>query len=71
MRRDASLSIQSESGKMRTRITPNMDTFYAVREKTPLNKTQAIAKSMNMDIWVASTLNQLFIRDSYTQVKFS
>ena len=48
-----------------------MDTFYAVREKTPLNKTQAIAKSMNMDIWVASTLNQLFIRDSYTQVKFS
>ena len=70
MRRDASLSIQSESGKMRTRITPNMDTFYAVRENTPLNKTQAIAKSMNMDIWVVSTLNLLFIGDSYTQVKF-
>ena len=70
MRTDASLSIQSESGKMRTRITPNMDTFYAVRENTPLNKTQAIAKSMNMDIWVVSTLNQLFIGDSYTQVKF-
>ena len=49
-----------------------MDTFYAVRENTPLNKTQAIAKSMNMDIWVVSTsLNQLFIGDSYTQVKFS
>ena len=25
-----SLRIQSELGKMRTRITPNMDTFYAV-----------------------------------------
>ena len=25
-----SLRIQSECGKMRTRITPNMDTFYAV-----------------------------------------
>ena len=25
-----SLSIQSECGKMRTTITPNMDTFYAV-----------------------------------------
>ena len=47
-----------------------MDTFYAVRENTPLNKTQAIAKSMNMDIWVVSTLSQLFIGDSYTQVKF-
>ena len=26
-----SLCIQSECGKIRTRITPNMDTFYAVR----------------------------------------
>ena len=26
---------------------------------------------MNMDIWVGSTLNQLFIRGSYTEIKFS
>ena len=28
--RIVSLCIRSECGKMRTRITPNMDTFYAV-----------------------------------------
>ena len=26
---------------------------------------------MNMYIWTIGTLNQLFIRDSYTQIKFS
>ena len=26
---------------------------------------------MNMYIWEVGTLNQLFIKDSYTQVKFS
>ena len=26
---------------------------------------------MNMDIWVGSTLNQLFIRGSYNEIKFS
>ena len=29
-----SLRIQSTCGKMRTRITPNTDTFYAVMSKT-------------------------------------
>ena len=29
-----SLRIESECGKMRTRIAPNMDTFYAVLQKT-------------------------------------
>ena len=49
------------------------------REKTFPNKTQALTKSMNMDIWVFSnmdtwvfsTLNQLFKRDSSDQIKFS
>ena len=27
-------------------------------------------KTMNMDIWVAGTLNQLFTGDPYTQIKF-
>ena len=34
------------------------------REKPPSNKTPALAESMNVDIWVVDTLNQLFIRDS-------
>ena len=41
------------------------------REKTFPNKTQALTKGMNMDIWVFSTLNQLFKRDSSDQIKFS
>ena len=28
----------------------------------PSNKTPALKESMTMDIWVVSTLNQLFIR---------
>ena len=31
-------SIQSECGKMRTRITPNMDTFYAVPDAVKILK---------------------------------
>ena len=34
------------------------------REKTPSNKTPALAKSTNMGIWVVGTTNQLFIRGS-------
>ena len=41
------------------------------REKAPPNETQALTKSMNMDITVVGTLNQLFKRGSYTEVKFS
>ena len=33
-----SLRIQSESGKMRTRITPNTDTFHAVLAETKTNQ---------------------------------
>ena len=29
------------------------------RENTPSNKTQALTKSMNMDIWKIGTLNKL------------
>ena len=28
-------------------------------------------KSMNMDIWIVGTSNQLFVRDSYTEKYFS
>ena len=34
------------------------------REKAPSNKTPALTKSRNMDIWVVGTSNQLFIRGS-------
>ena len=42
-----------------------------LRENTPSNKTEALTKSMNMYIWAIGILNQLFIRDSYTQITFS
>ena len=37
------------------------------RENLFSNKTEALTKSMNMNIWVSGTLNQLF----YTSIKFS
>ena len=40
------------------------------RENTPSSKTEALMKSMNMYIWTIGILNQLFIRDFYTQIKF-
>ena len=53
---------------MHVRVTYFKDTH---REKTPLNKTQSLAKSMNIDIWVVGTSNQPFIRGSYTENEFS
>ena len=41
------------------------------RENSPSNKTQALTKNMNMDIWVIGTLNQIFKRGFSTQIKFS
>ena len=41
------------------------------RENALTNKTHALMESTNMDIWVISTLNQLFIRGSYNEIKFS
>ena len=41
------------------------------REKTPSNKTPAVVKSINMDIWVVDTSNQLFLKDPQTETKFS
>ena len=40
------------------------------RENTRSSKTQALTKSINMDIWVIGALNQLFRRGSYTQLSF-
>ena len=34
------------------------------RKKAPSNKTLALAKSWNMEIWVVGTSNQLFVRGS-------
>ena len=34
------------------------------RDKAPSDKTQMLAESMNMGIWVVGTLNQLFVRGS-------
>ena len=39
------------------------------REKAPSNKTSALTKMINIDIWVVGTSNQLFIRGSQTQKK--
>ena len=40
-----------------------------LREKVPSNKTQALTKNVNMDIWVVGTSNQFFISGSYTVAK--
>ena len=40
-----------------------------LREIVPSNP--AFTKSMNMDIWVVSTSNQLFVKASCTEIKFS
>ena len=40
--------------------------FFAITEDQ--GYLQALTKSMNMDICVVGTLNQLFIRDSCTQI---
>ena len=40
-------------------------------EKAPSNKTLALTKITNIDIWVVGILNQLFIRGSLTETKFS
>ena len=41
------------------------------RENKPSYKTQALTENINMDSMVLGTLNQLFIKGSYTQTKFS
>ena len=41
------------------------------REKGSSNKIQAFTKSLSVDIWLVGTSNQLFIRGSYTEIKFS
>ena len=42
--------------------------LVAASENTLSKKTEALTKSMNMDILVIGTLNQVFIRGSYTQI---
>ena len=49
--------------------------FYGLKiltgEKPASHKTPVLAKSRNMGIWVVGTSNQLFIRGSYTETKYS
>lgn len=40
------------------------------KEIAPLNKTLALTKNMNIDIWVTGTSNQL-LKGSFTETKFS
>ena len=40
------------------------------RENAPSNKAKVFMKSMNMDIWVVSTLNQLFMKGPYDKINF-
>ena len=54
----------SESQKAKTGIRE-------IHGNIPSNKTLALTKSMIMDIWVVSTLNQLFIWGCHSQDKFS
>ena len=41
--------------------------FLKTRSKIKLKRT----KNMAMDVWVVRTLNQQFVRGSYTEIKFS
>ena len=41
------------------------------RKKTPSYKTAALTKSINMEIWVVRTLNQLFTRGSKVITKLT
>ena len=40
-------------------------------KNAPSNKTQKITESINMEIWEVGTMNQLFLRGYYTEIKFS
>ena len=40
-------------------------------ENMSSNKTEVLIKGINMDIWVAGTLNQLIIEVYYAQINFS
>ena len=41
------------------------------KKKAPSNKTPALTKITNTGIWLVGTSNKLFIRDSYTETRFS
>ena len=52
-------------------LTNSQSTFKETYRKNTLSsKTGALTKSMNIYIWVIYELNQLFIRDYYTQIEF-
>ena len=44
---------------------------FQLKENTTSNKTKALTKRINKHIWEIGTLNQIFIRGSYTDIKFT
>ena len=58
-----SVQIQENTDQKKPRIWTRF-TQWLTGKKTPSNKIPALTESMNKDICVVSTLNQLFIRGS-------
>ena len=44
---------------------------FQLKENTTSNKTKALTKRINKHIWEIGALNQIFIRGSYTDIKFT
>ena len=62
-----SISINHGTGLRKTKFFPGDIVKDIPTENTPSNNIQALMESMNTDIWVIGTLNQL-MRSSYTQI---
>ena len=60
--------VTSEQGNNAIQIQIKFTAFTSLKiltgKKAPLNKTPTLSKSKNMDIWMVSTSNRLFIQDS-------
>ena len=54
---------------MSTKLSARQWLWGYPQGKSTSNKTSALTKSMNMDICVVGTSNQVFIRDSQTETK--
>ena len=68
-----SFSLNDMYAEQDTLVLATAHCFFkdAHREKVPSNKTPALTKNMNIDMWVVGISNQLFIKESYTKTKFS
>ena len=57
----ASLRIQSDCGKIRTRITPNTDTFYAVPILIDFSRCTALLRLSHFNTFYLSSLFRYFL----------